>query len=137
MYRYIGPVSGHNEMIGVELNSWSPDAKDGRYDGFRYFTSPDGRGIFVTRAEIVDVIPLENDPDIKRGIDRQIKPRKRSGLLDLDGDAYKKLMNNNDTDSDNYDSDDDNDAALGETIELRSGKIGTIRFIGPVHFAKG
>eukprot|EP01083_Nonionella_stella_P039033 106149_1 len=27
--------------------------------------------------------------------------------------------------------------ALGDTVELRSGKIGTVRFIGPVHFAKG
>merc|ERR1712098_919076 len=37
--------------------------------------------------------------------------------------------------TDNYDS--GNCTAVGETIELRSGKVGTIRFIGPVHFAKG
>ena len=48
--------------------------------------------------------------------------------IDDDSDNYA---------SDNYDSDDDNYQALGETIELRSGKRGTIRFIGPVQFAKG
>ena len=324
-------------MIGVELESWSPDAKDGRFDGFRYFTAPDGRGVFIKRTAIVDVIPLENDPDIKNAmnlpignqpphnlhldhhslhkedkkenidddenkidknkrdnnnnnninkqyqigdrvmieggnkgyiryigkdiknegvygieldlaipkgtdgrrnnkryfvcrnnhaifvrkhtileiidedeivipskgnrvkltkgrfgiiqqideqddgsleyqicidqlIDRtlitkndishrrqhsfssststhlrrlsinknEIKSGRQSGLLDIEDSAYKKLMGNTiDEDSDNYDSDDDNYTALGETIELRSGKIGTIRFIGPVHFAKG
>lgn len=40
-------------------------------------------------------------------------------------------------DDSDYDSDDDNYSALGETVELRSGKVGTIRFIGPVHFATG
>eukprot|EP01084_Bolivina_argentea_P318450 552259_1 len=292
-------------MIGVELESWSPDAKDGRFDGFRYFTAPDGRGVFIKRSAIVDVIPLENDPDIKQAlgikksgdrresdtdmddeekeyfvadrvvieggnkgyiryigkdvknegvygieldlavpkgtdgrhnnkrfficrnnhavfvrkhviiqvidedeivapqignrvkltkgrfglihniheqddglleynihidqlIDRQLtnkvdishkrqhssggvrrmsvggggvynpKSGRQSGLLDIEDSAYKKLMNGTvDDDSDNYDSDDDNYTALGETIELRSGKIGTIRFIGPVHFGKG
>eukprot|EP01083_Nonionella_stella_P166938 559723_1 len=303
--KYIGPVTGQDEMIGVELESWSPDAKDGRFDGFRYFTAPDGRGVFIKRSAIVDVIPLENDPDIKQAlgikksgdrresdtdmddeekeyfvadrvvieggnkgyiryigkdvknegvygieldlavpkgtdgrhnnkrfficrnnhavfvrkhviiqvidedeivapqignrvkltkgrfglihniheqddglleynihidqlIDRQLtnkvdishkrqhssggvrrmsvggggvynpKSGRQSGLLDIEDSAYKKLMNGTvDDDSDNYDSDDDNYTALGETIELRSGKIGTIRFIGPVHFGKG
>ena len=51
-------------MIGVELESWSPDAEDGRYDGFRYFTAPQGRGVFVRRRDIEDVIPLEIDPEI-------------------------------------------------------------------------
>jgi len=323
--KYIGPVTGQDEMIGVELESWSPDAKDGRYDGFRYFTAPDGRGVFVKRNAIIDVIPLENDPDIKQpipmdqittlsgaaGVDKgddddeddeededdddddenrqyqvgdrviidggnkgyiryigkdvrnegvygieldlaipkgtdgrhnnkryfvcrnnhaifvrkhtiiqridedeivmpqignrvkltkgrfgviqsidemddgsleyninidqlidrslssrvdiahrrqhsgnvssniygrrvsinnhEIKSGRQSGLLDIEDSAYKKLMTGSlvEEDSDNYDSDDDNYTALGETIELRSGKIGTIRFIGPVHFAKG
>lgn len=51
-------------MIGVELESWSPDAKDGRYDGFRYFTAPQGRGVFIRRRDIEAVIPLEHDPEI-------------------------------------------------------------------------
>eukprot|EP01083_Nonionella_stella_P266704 901844_1 len=239
--KYIGPVTGYDEMIGVELESWSPEAKDGRYDGFRYFTAPDGRGIFIKRNVIIDVIPLEaiqqntggskgansiivEDEDmdgdsimsgsgqmddmgdniepkvgnrikltkgrfgiinsmdemddgtleyainISQLIDRTLlqhkqvdiahkrqhshggammknnmnnitgpKSTRQSGLLDIeDINGGKQLMSGLvDDDSDNYDSDDDNYTALGETIELRSGKIGTIRFIGPVHFAKG
>lgn len=53
-----------------------------------------------------------------------VKSGRQSGLLDMEDSAYKKLMVGAvDDDSDNYDSDDDNYTALGETIELRSGKI--------------
>lgn len=38
---------------------------------------------------------------------------------------------------DTYDSTHDADFHLGETIELKAGKIGTIVFIGSVHFAQG
>ena len=56
--KYIGPVTGQTEMIGIQLRSWSPDGKDARFDGFRYFTCPDGRGVFVKREGILDIIPL-------------------------------------------------------------------------------
>ena len=48
--------------------------------------------------------------------------------------AEQITLEKNDTD---YDSDEDSDISLGETVELEGGKIGTIRFIGPVNFAKG
>ena len=51
-------------MIGVELDSWSPEGKDGRYDGFRYFSAPEGRGVFIHRRDIMDVIPLQHGLEI-------------------------------------------------------------------------
>ena len=55
LVKYIGGVTNY-EIIGVELESWSPSACDGRFDGFRYFTTPNGRGSFVERRNIIDVI---------------------------------------------------------------------------------
>ena len=62
--KYIGPVTGQDEMIGVELDSWSPEARDGRYDGHRYFSAPEGRGVLIHRRDIMDVIPLQHGLEI-------------------------------------------------------------------------
>ena len=58
--RYIGPVCSYsNEMIGVELDKFDPEAKDGRSKyGRKYFSVPYGRGLYVKRDEILKVIPV-------------------------------------------------------------------------------
>ena len=83
-------------MIGVELDSWDPEANDGSLKGYRYFTAPEGRDVFVKRINVLNVIPLENDPDIK-----QINPNtlniNGSSSMDED-DMFNSNINNN-----NYD----------------------------------
>ena len=99
-------------MIGVELESWSPDAKDGRFDGFRYFTAPDGRGVFIKRSTIVDVIPLESDPDIK--------------VIDPNSGAIKGPPS---TDG-SINGDADRMYQVGDRVIIDGGNKGYIRYIG-------
>jgi len=52
---------GHVKYIGVELDSWDPEAGDGTYKGYRFFTTPEARGVFVSRNAIIEVKPLEEE----------------------------------------------------------------------------
>ena len=52
--KFMGPITGSTEMIGVELQRWNTEAHDGTYRAIRYFTAPEGRGTLVTAIE-----PLE------------------------------------------------------------------------------
>ena len=103
-------------MIGVELESWSPEAKDGRYDGFRYFTAPEGRGVFIRRRDIMDVIPLEHDPEIPSILS---KARGAGGRDHPDDKA--------DRDGDDYE---DAQYEVGDRVEIQGEQKGLIRYIG-------
>ena len=53
--QYIGTTkfSKHTQLIGLELDTWSPNAHDGKVKGVRYFTSENGRGYFVTLKQLI------------------------------------------------------------------------------------
>ena len=53
--QYIGTTkfSRHTDMIGLELDRWSPNAHDGRVKGVRYFTAQKGRGYFVKLDQLI------------------------------------------------------------------------------------
>eukprot|EP01084_Bolivina_argentea_P282324 483230_1 len=71
MVKYIGPVTGHDLMVGLELDTWQPGLCDGKFEGFRYFTTAEGRGKWVNfidnfSKKIIDIIPLEIDHEEKK-----------------------------------------------------------------------
>lgn len=58
LVKYIGPVGNSinkTEIIGVELQRWHCNGRNGTYNGLKYFSSPDGRGLIITRDDIADV----------------------------------------------------------------------------------
>eukprot|EP01084_Bolivina_argentea_P282323 483229_1 len=229
MVKYIGPVTGHDLMVGLELDTWQPGSGNGKYDGFRYFTAAEGRGTFIDKfsKKIINIIPLEIDHEekkneklseekkdcdkqtlemgkkqLKLGVsiekkevnksveckndivrhtvgDRIKLTKGRFGIIDnineLDDGPLeysititplldRKLINPQKRKQnvihidyirrnsvcgpkstrqsqlllfDDIKSTDNIINTVGETIELASDEIGTIRYVGPVHFAAG
>ena len=54
--KYIGltPFGKTEEIIGLELDQWSPNANDGSSKGVRYLATTDGRGYFVQLNHLID-----------------------------------------------------------------------------------
>ena len=53
---YIGaaPFVKDDEVIGLELDTWTPNANDGSNNGVRYLTTTDGRGYFARCKHLID-----------------------------------------------------------------------------------
>ena len=80
--RYIGNVHfDDQEVIGVELDKWSPNGHDGTVHGHEYFKCIDGRGYFIRRTGI-----QKNFGPITR--------RKKSQTLNLNGVQSLVLQKN-------------------------------------------
>ena len=57
--KYVGPVDGKNDcdvLYGVELQTWSIDAGDGKYNNKKYFDAAPGRGMFLQKKDILHVL---------------------------------------------------------------------------------
>ncbi|ETO33824.1 hypothetical protein RFI_03278, partial [Reticulomyxa filosa] len=78
--KYIGRVGNEGEMIGLEMDSWTPSGHTGK----GYFIAPNGRGHFAKRSDIVEIIkPPEKSEQAKLQIQRHRQ------MLNLQNKVYK------------------------------------------------
>ncbi|ETO05945.1 hypothetical protein RFI_31450, partial [Reticulomyxa filosa] len=82
--KYVGSEAGEDEMepiIGVELDTWDPNANDGKFKGKSMFKTKMGRGLFTRRQSIMQVLPpkLGHLPHLKVLPDKGDRVRLRSG----------------------------------------------------------
>ena len=55
--KFIGiPLFTRDEVIGVELNDWSPTAHNGTVRGTKYFEAKKGHGYFTRRNKIINTV---------------------------------------------------------------------------------
>ncbi|ETO27614.1 hypothetical protein RFI_09516 [Reticulomyxa filosa] len=185
--RYVGRDTQGEEVYGIEMDEKVPKGTDGRHNQMRYFDCRPERGIFVRKHVIVGVV--EEDYMTKYTVGDRVKlNRGRYGLIKYieeteEGEVFgieidswsgevanaeagrtrrfsvkyghsitrskfsvsgNPMPTESETDNngrtsiknEKIEEDDNQDFRLGETVELNNGLIGTIRFIGPVHFDK-
>ena len=62
--KYVGTTrfSRDTQIIGLELDRWSPNAHDGKVKGSRYFTSQQGRGYFVKLEQLIENVGIIDWP---------------------------------------------------------------------------
>ncbi|ETO09191.1 hypothetical protein RFI_28196, partial [Reticulomyxa filosa] len=82
--KYVGSDAGEEEtepVIGVELDTWDPNANDGKFKGKSLFKTKMGRGLFTRRQSIMQVLPpkLEYLSNLKVLPDKGDRVRLRSG----------------------------------------------------------
>lgn len=54
--RFLGEVDGNDNVAGIELDRFHLNGCDGTHKGVRYFECQPGRGYFVRKTKIVDVL---------------------------------------------------------------------------------
>jgi len=105
--RYIGPVEfSIKEMVGIELDQWSPNAHDGTVKAKRYFVCPNGRGSYLTHEAISENLGSTRR---RRRESVEIKP-----LAPLPPPP---------------------EVNIGDRIKLSRGKTGVVKYIGSTDFS--
>ena len=65
---FIGDVHfDDHEMLGIELEKWSPNAHNGSIDGKSYFVARDGHGLLVPLSAVHDVDKSDKAGHRRRG----------------------------------------------------------------------
>eukprot|EP01084_Bolivina_argentea_P086484 156332_1 len=112
--KYIGSTHFmEDEMVGIELNSWSPNGHNGKVKGRTYFKASPGCGTFIRRCSIVQYMPKN-----LRFIDSQHKP-----MQWIQSREYKTV---------NDEEINENEIKIDLHVGLTRGKTGYIRYIGEV-----
>merc|ERR1711920_489362 len=122
---YIGKAGfAKGEVVGMELDQWAVKGNDGSMKGVRYFSFPSGHGYFTRREAIVEKLEQTRRLSKKKsGMSGRARghsimsdaipeasPSPEIPSLDINGMVVK----------------------IGDRIRLKRGKIGTIKYIGPV-----
>ncbi|ETO23833.1 CAP-Gly domain-containing linker protein 3, partial [Reticulomyxa filosa] len=141
--RYIGRDVKGEQVYGIELDEKVPKGTDGKHNQMRYFTCRPGRGIFVRKHVIKGAVDEDYMPKYDVG-DRVKLSRGRCGHIkyiedtdegeifgiEIETEAGRTRLKIDKMEQS------EKPLSLGETVELKTGLIGTVRFIGPTHFAK-
>ena len=105
---FIGDVHfDDHEMLGIELEKWSPNAHNGSIDGKSYFIARDGHGLLVPLSAVHDVE----------------KSRRRGSVM---GDANE---------GDELDDRGLSELQIGSEVQLGA-KRGRVKYIGTTEFSK-
>jgi len=120
---YIGKAGfAKGEVVGMELDQWAVKGNDGSMKGVRYFSCPSGHGYFTRREAIVEKLEQTRRLSKRKSAmtgrarghsimsDAIREPSPEIPSLDINGMVVK----------------------IGDRIRLKRGKIGTIKYIGPV-----
>jgi len=120
---YIGKAGfTKGEVVGMELDQWAVKGNDGSMKGVRYFSCPSGHGYFTRREAIVEKLEQTRRLSKRKSAmtgrarghsimsDAIPEPSPEIPSLDINGMVVK----------------------IGDRIRLKRGKIGTIKYIGPV-----
>merc|ERR1719320_1566437 len=121
---YIGKASfTKGEVIGMELDQWAVKGNDGSMKGVRYFSCPSGHGYFTRREAIVEKLEKTGRMSKRKSGMMIGRARGHSILSDAAPEASPEVA-----------SLDINGMVVkvGDRIRLKRGKIGTIKYIGPV-----
>jgi len=112
------------EVVGMELDQWTPKGHDGSVKGQQYFNCPAGHGYFTRRAAIVEKLG-----ESRRRRTPASSPRRRPR-----NEPRKESMQEEESSMS-----DDRPKALkikvGDKVALKRGKRGIVRYIGPVEGA--
>jgi len=108
--RYIGPVSGlRGEVIGLELLSWFDRGHNGcSTDGTKYYQCRDGTGYWTSRQAVAKVIERSGKKAVKAP---KRKKKEKPRTPEPDEDIV--------------------DFNLGDTVRLRKGREGVIKYYNP------
>ena len=116
--KYLGPVDfTDEEVVGIILDKWHPNANNGLVKGKQYFKAPPGRGYFAKRALIIENL----------------------GCVSINGDIItdpSSLFNSMNNIYSNAPMPKIN-FKIGDRVKLARGKTGIVKFIGETEFAKG
>eukprot|EP01084_Bolivina_argentea_P244544 409645_1 len=109
--KYLGSVDfTDEEVVGIILDKWHPNANNGLVKGKQYFRAPPGRGYFAKRALIIENLG-------KVSIHGDLVADDNMGIA---GAPMPKI---------NF--------KIGDRVKLARGKTGIVKFIGETEFAKG
>lgn len=116
--RFIGQIEGlTEELIGLELQQWVPGKDhDGDYNGKTYFTCKAGTGYWTKRSNISDIIKRAGEEEKKAP---SIRPRQ--SVVDFQAPVESQELV---------------DFNIGDTVKLKKGRIGVVKFHGKADFAK-
>lgn len=119
---YIGVSSfAKGEVIGMELDQWAVKGNDGTMKGVRYFSCPSGHGYFTRREAIVEKLALTRRMSKKCESGKGGRHSIMSDALPESSVPEMVTLNINGM-----------IVKLGDRVRLKRGKIGTIKYIGPV-----
>ena len=63
--KFIGETEfAMDEVIGLELDTWTPNGHNGTIRGKSYFKTHVGRGYFIRRSDILKILNKEREPDV-------------------------------------------------------------------------
>eukprot|EP01083_Nonionella_stella_P091559 256049_1 len=182
LIKFIGQTEfAKSEVIGLQLDTWTPAGHNGTVRNKKYFEAEDGYGYFTRRSSIaalLEIAKLDDDDtetntclislqemellkeievleskrangvvlhpkqvakiNLKEAIHAQLEQLKKdSHSADEKTGIETESKEPMKSDVIHAVISDATDLKIDDTVELRSGKIGTIRFIGPVDFGEG
>ncbi|ETO30236.1 hypothetical protein RFI_06887, partial [Reticulomyxa filosa] len=120
LYMCILHFEEKEEMVGIELDHWSPNGNDGSVHGQRYFSCHENRGFFCTKAQIVE------------SMGSSVSNNHRRGSRDLGKDEIKEEESDNE-----WTNKKNEQIKIGDRVELDRGRRGVIKWIGPTDFSSG
>jgi len=117
--RFIGKVDGvKGELIGMELQQWVPGKDhDGDYNGKPYFTCRSGTGYWTKRDMISKII--SKGPASPSEKIAPMRPRQSVVDFKAPSAATTEIL----------------DFKIGDTVKLKKGRIGVVKFYGKADFA--
>merc|ERR1712228_599994 len=165
--RYIGkPEFAQEELVGIELDTWSANAGDGSVGSERLFSTTAGRGYFMRRQSAADIVkskitdgayarlkgllrvPKFNGKTVK--IVAYVEKKGRWKVKLLHAKQEKKYLGVREENLDPIlDWEPLNDAnepqkeslkvapTVGDRVRTRKGRTGTVAYVGPVEFTSG
>lgn len=113
--RYMGVPDGEKiTVVGLELTNWDTKGTEGEYKGKKYFECAQGRGYFTQPEKIAEVVQAARTEPVSQPaapIAQDERIQENSG----EGDNCK----------------------VGDTVRLKKGREGIVRYIGAVAGKKG
>ena len=166
--RYIGkPEFSEEELVGIELDTWSANAGDGSVHGQQIFKTSAGRGFFTRRRSVANImcqskitegayarlkglirVPKFNGKTVK--IVAYVEKKGRWKVKLLHAKQEKKYLGVKEEHLDpildweplNNPNRPRKEALkvepkVGDRVKTRKGRIGTVKYVGPVEFTNG
>lgn len=106
-------------VVGLELDQWAPKGNDGSMKGVRYFECPKGHGYFTRMEAIVEKLGASRRANLRSRRSTPVssprRTREAAPAKNQLGDMKEVVK-----------------VKIGDRVRLKRGKIGTVRYIGPV-----
>jgi len=113
--RFIGEVTGlKGEVVGLELKQWHDKGHNGDLNGKKYFNCKEGTGYWTKRTAIAE-----------------ITKKYRSSQRIMSTSSLSELTKSDSKEDVNF-----IDCGVGDSVRLKRGREGTIRYIGKQRNAK-